>query len=89
MFTTKANKIFQDVIEKYHVINTVDQPFGKPKDVHLVSVIGAQQGVDFVNENFNDNTHLWIAAIDAELNERGYIIPGLGDAGDLSYGSKL
>lgn len=65
------------------------KPFGKPKDVHLVSVIGAQQGVDFVNENFNDNTHLWIAAIDAELNEKGYIIPGLGDAGDLAFGEKL
>ncbi|WP_406685343.1 uracil phosphoribosyltransferase [Seonamhaeicola sp. MEBiC1930] len=65
------------------------KPFGKPKEIHLVSVIGAQQGVDFVSDNFSDNTHLWIAAIDEKLNNKGYIIPGLGDAGDLAFGEKL
>ncbi len=38
---------------------------------------------------FPKNTHLWVAAIDADLNDKGYIIPGLGDAGDLAFGSKL
>ncbi|MCK5343384.1 MAG: uracil phosphoribosyltransferase, partial [Candidatus Heimdallarchaeota archaeon] len=38
---------------------------------------------------FPENTHLWIAAIDDELTSKGYIVPGLGDAGDLSYGLKL
>ena len=65
------------------------KPFGTPKEVHLVSVIGAQEGVDFVTKEFDVNAHLWIAAIDNTLNEKGYIIPGLGDAGDLAFGNKL
>ncbi|MGA9326461.1 MAG: uracil phosphoribosyltransferase [Salegentibacter sp.] len=62
---------------------------GKPKQIHMVSVIGAQQGIDLVSEEFPEDTHLWIATIDEELNSKGYIVPGLGDAGDLCYGSKL
>ncbi|RNC88194.1 MAG: uracil phosphoribosyltransferase [Winogradskyella sp.] len=65
------------------------KPFGKPQEIHLVSVIGAKEGVEFVSQNFDDNTHLWIADIDETLNSKGYIIPGLGDAGDLAYGQKL
>ena len=65
------------------------KPFGIPKEVHLISVIGAQEGVNFVEQNFDDSTHLWIAAIDETLNDKGYIIPGLGDAGDLAFGEKL
>ncbi|NRB59536.1 MAG: uracil phosphoribosyltransferase [Winogradskyella sp.] len=65
------------------------KPFGKPKSVHLVSVIGAKTGVEFVSKAFDSDTHLWIATIDNELNEKGYIIPGLGDAGDLAFGNKL
>jgi uracil phosphoribosyltransferase len=52
-------------------------------------VIGSQQGIDFIENIFPPNTHLWISAIDPELNARGYIIPGIGDAGDLAYGEKL
>ncbi|WP_435413865.1 uracil phosphoribosyltransferase [Polaribacter aestuariivivens] len=62
---------------------------GIPKEIHIVSVIGAKQGVDFVKNHFPENTKLWIATIDDQLNEKGYIVPGLGDAGDLAYGSKL
>lgn len=65
------------------------KPFGTPKEVHLVSVIGAQKGVDLVTEEFGSDSHLWIAAIDETLNSKGYIIPGLGDAGDLAFGNKL
>ncbi|OEK06106.1 uracil phosphoribosyltransferase [Flavivirga aquatica] len=65
------------------------KPFGTPKEIHLVSVIGAQKGINFVEKNLNSNIHLWIAAIDKELNEKGYIVPGLGDAGDLAFGEKL
>ncbi|WP_452230606.1 MULTISPECIES: uracil phosphoribosyltransferase [unclassified Lacinutrix] len=65
------------------------KPFGKPKNVHLVSVIGAQEGVDFLNNNFSEDTNLWIATIDPELSDQGYIVPGLGDAGDLAFGKKL
>jgi len=62
---------------------------GAPKDIHILAVIGAKEGVDFVAEHFPENTHLWIATIDDSLNEKGYIIPGLGDAGDLAFGQKL
>ncbi|MFD1161299.1 MULTISPECIES: uracil phosphoribosyltransferase [Hwangdonia] len=65
------------------------KPFGTPKEVHLVSVIGAQEGVDYVSKSFDENTHLWIATIDKTLNAKGYIVPGLGDAGDLAFGKKL
>lgn len=65
------------------------KPFGTPKEIHLVCIIGAQEGVDFINQNFTKNVHLWIATIDEKLNNKGYIIPGLGDAGDLAFGNKL
>jgi len=62
---------------------------GTPKSIHLVSAIGAPEGVAYIREHFPENTHLWIAAIDEKLNAKGYIVPGLGDAGDLAFGSKL
>ncbi|MEP3837365.1 MAG: uracil phosphoribosyltransferase [Algibacter sp.] len=65
------------------------KPFGTPKEIHLISVIGAQEGVNYVAEKFSKNTHLWIAAIDDTLNDKGYIVPGIGDAGDLAFGEKL
>jgi uracil phosphoribosyltransferase len=61
---------------------------GKPSKVYLVSVIGSQQGVDYVTANI-PNADLWIGVIDETLDESGYIVPGLGDAGDLSFGEKL
>ena len=63
--------------------------FGTPKKIHIVSVIGSEFGVNFIKNHFPKNTELWIADIDKILDEKGYIVPGLGDAGDLSYGSKL
>lgn len=65
------------------------KPYGKPKEIHLVSTIGAQEGVDYVEKYFDVDTHLWIATVDETLNDKGYIVPGLGDAGDLSFGEKL
>jgi len=65
------------------------QKFGTPKKIHIVSVIGSKFGVNFIKNHFPTNTELWIADIDPILNEKGYIVPGLGDAGDLSYGPKL
>ena len=62
---------------------------GTPAQIHIVSVIGAQAGIEHVQNVFPENTHLWISAIDPELNARGYIVPGIGDAGDLAYGVKL
>ena len=62
---------------------------GEPSQIHIISVIGSQHGVSYINDVFPKDTHLWIAAIDDELTSKGYIIPGLGDAGDLSFGVKL
>jgi uracil phosphoribosyltransferase len=62
---------------------------GTPKQTHLLSIIGAQTGVNYIKDKFPEDTHLWIAAIDETLNDKGYIVPGLGDAGDLAFGSKL
>lgn len=65
------------------------QKHGTPKQIHIAAVIGSQPGIAHVENIFPEETHLWIAAIDAALNSRGYIIPGIGDAGDLAYGCKL
>lgn len=62
---------------------------GVPKEIHIICVIGSEIGIEYIKKHFPENTKLWIAAIDEKLNDKGYIIPGLGDAGDLSYGSKL
>lgn len=59
------------------------------EDVHIVSVIGSSEGIELIKNHFPQNTHLWVAAIDDELNDKGYIVPGLGDAGDLAFGVKL
>ena len=75
----------QSLIATYEAL----KPFGIPKEIHLVNVIGAQEGVDFIDGYFPKDTHLWIATIDDELNNKGYIVPGLGDAGDLAFGEKL
>jgi uracil phosphoribosyltransferase len=57
--------------------------------VHIAVVIAAPEGVQFLKDNLPDNYHLWIADLDEKLNEKNYIIPGLGDAGDLAFGKKL
>lgn len=62
---------------------------GVPKQIHIVSVIGSKFGVGHIKSIFPEDTQLWIATIDDTLNNKGYIIPGLGDAGDLCFGVKL
>ncbi len=62
---------------------------GTPKEIHIVSTIGSKDGIAYISNYFPENTSLWIADIDAHLNEKGYIIPGLGDAGDLAFGEKM
>lgn len=61
---------------------------GTPSKVILASVIASQYAVDYVAENFPDDTILYCAAVDPELNAHYYIVPGLGDAGDLCFGEK-
>lgn len=62
---------------------------GEPKHVHIATIIASQQAIDYCAKNFpQDKTTIWAAAIDPELNDEAYIVPGLGDAGDLAYGEK-
>jgi len=60
-----------------------------PNEIHIVVVIAAPEGVAYLEKNLPDNCHLWVASLDEKLNEKNYIVPGLGDAGDLAYGNKL
>lgn len=63
---------------------------GIPSHVHLVSIISSQQGVDYISENIKaDNVTLWLGAVDEGMTSHSYIVPGLGDAGDLAYGEKI
>ncbi|MDE6268329.1 MAG: uracil phosphoribosyltransferase [Muribaculaceae bacterium] len=62
---------------------------GTPAHIHVCSVVASQQAVDYVARTFPaDRTTLWVAAIDPEINAHSYIVPGLGDAGDLAFGIK-
>jgi uracil phosphoribosyltransferase len=62
---------------------------GTPKEIHIAVIIAAPEGVAYLEEHLPDSCHLWIAALDEKLNDKKYIVPGLGDAGDLAYGTKL
>lgn len=62
---------------------------GDPAHIHVASVIASQAAVDYIARTFpDDKTTLWVGAIDQHINAHSYIVPGLGDAGDLAYGSK-
>lgn len=63
---------------------------GTPKHTHFVSVVASLQGIEYVKRKLpKGDCTLWVAAIDDELTAHGYIVPGLGDAGDLAYGRKV
>lgn len=62
---------------------------GEPSQIHIACAIASEQGLNFVKDKFPDHTQVWCAAIDPELDSHSYIVPGLGDAGDLAYGEKL
>lgn len=63
---------------------------GEPKHTHIVSVIASEQGVEYAQQHLpKKSTSLWLGAVDAELTSKAYIVPGIGDAGDLCYGKKL
>ena len=62
---------------------------GNPAHIHVCSVIASQQAVDYIRRTFpEDKTTVWLGAVDPEINAHSYIVPGLGDAGDLAYGIK-
>ena len=61
---------------------------GTPEHIHISTVIASAEGVEFVKRNLPSNVTIWCGAIDDELTAQAYIVPGLGDAGDLAYGEK-
>jgi uracil phosphoribosyltransferase len=62
---------------------------GDPKHLHLVTVIAAKEGIEYMQDNLQDGKFtIWTGAIDQELTAKSYIVPGLGDAGDLAFGDK-
>lgn len=60
-----------------------------PKEIHVCVVIAAPEGIAYLKQHLPASVHLWVATLDDGLNENKYIIPGIGDAGDLAYGEKL
>jgi uracil phosphoribosyltransferase len=62
---------------------------GLPKEIHIAVIIAAPEGIAYLENHLPDSCHLWVATLDEKLNDKKYIIPGLGDAGDLAYGNKL
>ena len=71
-------EVYRDLSKKFEL-----------SSLHILSAIGVKPGIDYLKQNCPQNTQLWVADIDDELNDKGYIVPGLGDAGDLAFGPKL
>lgn len=60
-----------------------------PKEIHIANVLASRDGIEYLNRSLNHlNITVWVGAIDEELTAKAYIVPGLGDAGDLAYGRK-
>jgi uracil phosphoribosyltransferase len=72
------SKVYHKIIEKY-----------QPKKIILASIIATPEGIEYLQKNIKCEVTLWIATVDDHLNEKKYIVPGLGDAGDLAYGKKI
>ncbi|MDR1544165.1 MAG: uracil phosphoribosyltransferase [Prevotellaceae bacterium] len=62
---------------------------GAPAKLHIASIIASQQAIDFLQKSLPADTTIWVAAIDETLNDHAYIVPGIGDAGDLAFGEKI
>ena len=70
--------------------NALCERGGQPAHTHVAAVIASEQGVEYVEKNMpKRTTTIWCAAVDEELTSRAYIVPGIGDAGDLAYGEKI
>lgn len=62
---------------------------GAPKHTHIVTLIASAEGLEYARKNFPENVTIWCGAVDEELTAKSYIVPGLGDAGDLAFGKKI
>lgn len=74
----------KSIVSSYHSL----LKYGTPSQVHIAAVIASRTGVNYLESSIPDAS-LWIGDIDEELNHKFYIVPGLGDAGDLAFGEKL
>jgi len=72
------------------LVKTIDRmnTEGTPAEIHIVTAIAAVTGIELVQREVGESVTIWCGDIDEELTAKGYIVPGLGDAGDLAYGSK-
>jgi len=72
------------------LVKTIDRmnTEGTPAEIHIVTAIAAVTGIELVQREVGEDVRIWCGDIDEELTAKGYIVPGLGDAGDLAYGSK-
>ena len=61
---------------------------GEPLSIHVVTVIACQSGIEYLRREAGDDINIWCGDIDEEITAKGYIVPGLGDAGDLAFGNK-
>lgn len=73
------------------IIKSIDTLFnhGLPKFIHIASAFGAPEGVEYITNTLKTPHKIWLGALDERLNSQSYILPGLGDAGDLAFGEKL
>jgi uracil phosphoribosyltransferase len=62
---------------------------GVPRKIHIVSIIGAPEGIQHIQDSLKIPIEIWLCALDEKLNDHAYIVPGLGDAGDLAFGNKI
>jgi uracil phosphoribosyltransferase len=62
---------------------------GNPKNIFIAALIGAPEGIAYIESKLGNEVPIWLFSIDEKLNEQSYIVPGLGDAGDLSFGEKV
>lgn len=63
--------------------------YGTPKQLHIVCAIATEEGLNYLTKKVPRSTKIWVGAIDDELTAQSYIVPGLGDAGDLAFGDKI
>lgn len=68
-------------------LNALQSEYGTPREIHIAAVVASSAGLEYLSIEYPDAT-IWIAAEDEELTAKSYIVPGLGDAGDLAYGQK-
>ena len=83
-----AESAFIAAYRKYHR-KGFDIEGGEPSFTHFISPVSSIYAIEYLQKRFPDNTCLWTAAVDEELTSQSYIIPGIGDAGDLAFGSKV